>query len=82
MLAAEKQVLQDQAKSEGNKGKPKPANIIDKIIFGRINKVNSLHAGMKYPVCIAWQCNCDICIVTKLLIISNWPSCHVAFELF
>ena len=39
MLAAEKQVLRDQAKSGANKGKPKPANIIDKIISGRINKV-------------------------------------------
>ena len=40
MPAAEKQVLRDQAKSEGSKGKPKPANIIEKIISGRINKVN------------------------------------------
>ncbi|KAL3154707.1 hypothetical protein ABBQ38_011256 [Trebouxia sp. C0009 RCD-2024] len=37
-LEAEKQVLRDQAKSEGSKGKPKPANIIEKIISGRINK--------------------------------------------
>ena len=47
MFAAEKQILRDQAKSEGNKGKPKPANIIDKIISGRINKVSSLHARIK-----------------------------------
>ena len=38
-LAAEKQVLRDQAKSAGNRGKPKPAHIIEKIISGRINKV-------------------------------------------
>ena len=37
--AAEKQVLRDQAKSAGSSGKPKPANIIEKIISGRINKV-------------------------------------------
>jgi len=37
--AAEKQVLRDQAQSAGSGGKPKPANIIEKIISGRINKV-------------------------------------------
>ncbi|DBA90441.1 TPA: Elongation factor, variant 4 [Trebouxia sp. C0004] len=37
-LEAEKQVLRDQAKSAGSGGKPKPANIIEKIISGRINK--------------------------------------------
>lgn len=37
-LEAEKQVLRDQAKSAGSSGKPKPANIIEKIISGRINK--------------------------------------------
>lgn len=37
-LEAEKQVLKDQAKTAGGGGKPKPANIIDKIISGRINK--------------------------------------------
>jgi len=37
--AAEKQVLRDQAKTAGSGGKPKPANIIEKIISGRINKV-------------------------------------------
>ena len=47
MLAAEKQVLRDQAKSKGNHGKPKPGNIIDKIISGRINKVNGLLARMQ-----------------------------------
>ena len=46
MLAAEKQILRDQAKSEGNKGKPKPANIIDKIISGRISKVSGPHMVM------------------------------------
>lgn len=37
--AAEKQVLRDQAKTAGSGGKPKPANIIEKIMSGRINKV-------------------------------------------
>ena len=52
MLAAEKQVLRDQAKSEGNKGKPKPANIIDKIISGRISKVSGPHVVM--------NCSCTL----------------------
>ena len=37
--AAEKQVLRDQANSQAKGGKPKPANIIEKIISGRVNKV-------------------------------------------
>ena len=43
MCAAEKQVLRDQAKAAGSGGKPKPANIIEKIISGRINKVTLSH---------------------------------------
>ena len=39
--AAEKQVLRDQASSSAKGGKPKPANIMEKIISGRINKVCS-----------------------------------------
>ena len=37
--AAEKQVLRDQASSQAKGAKPKPANIIEKIISGRVNKV-------------------------------------------
>lgn len=74
-LAAEKQVLRDQAKSEGSKGKPKPANIIDKIISGRINKVNSLHAS-KYSSAMSTtahhqQLTVLQCRVCTVLIVSS-----------
>ena len=43
--AAEKQVLRDQANSQAKGGKPKPANIIEKIISGRVNKVRPSRPG-------------------------------------
>ena len=57
--AAEKQVLRDQAKTAGGGGKPKPANIIDKIISGRINKV-CCHAMAVTECC--WQWISGVCV--------------------
>jgi len=53
--AAEKQVLRDQAKTGGSSSKPKPANIIEKIISGRINKVDQCSASEIYDSSRCWQ---------------------------
>lgn len=76
MLAAEKQVLRDQAKSEGNKGKPKPAHIIDKIISGRISKVSGLH--------IVMNCSCALSSAAhhQQLHCTTWHIPHCDSNLF